>query len=120
MEDILRSVTEFLSTYSEIIGAAASVLVLISFLFKNVRAIRTISIIGCIFFVAYGLLIGAWIIWVLNAVLILVHIYFLIRLGLASKKRKARGERRLGKFSREAFHKKGLRDLPWFVAGDLD
>jgi len=120
MKDVLQNISEFLLAYSRIIGAVASVLVLISFLFKNIRVIRTISIIGCIFFVVYGLLMDDWIIWVLNSILILVHIYFLIRLGFA-KKPEAPGEtRRLGKFHREQFNKKGLRDLPWFVAGDLD
>ena len=122
----------------EIIGIAASVLVLISFLFKNIRTIRIISIVGCIVFVVYGLLIGALSIWLLNGILILVHIYFLIRMRKGKKPtqqqtaatqpaqatqpiKPVRHEgQRLGTFSHDSFDKKGLRSRPSFVASDID
>ena len=119
----------------EIIGIVASVLVLVSFLFKNIRTIRIISIGGCIVFVVYGVLLNALSIWLLNGILILVHIFFLIKMHNDKKKRaqkpadtrptqpvqpvKHEGVR-LGTFSRDAFNKKGLRSLPWFVTSDMD
>ena len=109
---------------AEIIGIAASVLVLVSFLFKNIRTIRIISIVGCIVFVIYGILIGALSIWLLNGALILVHIYFLIRMRKGKKtptpiQAKKDGER-LNQFNRDSFNKKGLRSPSWFVNSDLD
>lgn len=44
----------------EIIGTIASIIVLISFLFKNEKQIRIINIIGAICFVIYGITINAF------------------------------------------------------------
>jgi len=109
---------------AEIIGIAASVLVLVSFLFKNIRTIRIISIVGCIVFVVYGILIGALSIWLLNGALILVHIFFLIRMRLNKKKKSAptppkEPGARLDKFNNNTFNKKGLRNKPWVIDGDI-
>jgi len=119
MNDFTESFTKFIIDNTEIIGIIAGVFVLISFLMKKIRVIRMISIIGCIFFVIYGVLISAWSVWVLNAILILIHIFYLAMSG-RRKPCPPSEERRLQKFHREAFDKKGLRDLPWFVTGDLD
>lgn len=104
----------------ELIGIAASVLVLISFLMKEVRVIRTIGIVSCIVFVIYGFLINALSIWLLNGILIFVHLYFLIRSRKSRSSKSQKEDRRLQKFSRTLFNKKGLRDLPWFIGGDTD
>lgn len=119
MKSLVNILPKVIVDNAELIGTAASVLVLISFLMKEIKVIRIISIVGCIFFVFYGLLIGAPTIWVLNGILILVHIFFLIRLR-KSKDRNQNHERRLGKFTRTSFSKKGLRDLPWFIGSDSD
>lgn len=42
----------------EIIGYTATAILVISFLPKNVKWIRIINLIGCLFFVAYGILLG--------------------------------------------------------------
>lgn len=104
----------------ELIGLAASVLVLVSFLMKEVRVIRTIGIAACVFFVAYGVLIDALSIWLLNGILIFVHLYYLIKSRKYKGDKKHDKDRRLGKFSRASFDKKGLRELPWFFKGDSD
>jgi len=115
----LPEIVPWMST-TELIGLLASVLVLVSFLFKSIRTIRIISIVGCVVFVIYGLLINALSIWALNGALIIVHIYFLLRLrGQHAKGAKRTGSTRLQKFSRENFGKDGLRHKPWFVEGDL-
>lgn len=59
----------------EIIGIIATIIVLISFLMKGERKIRIINIIGAICFVIYGLSIKALSVWMLNGILILIHIY---------------------------------------------
>ncbi len=61
----------------EVLGIIASLLVLVSFTFNNIKLIRVINIIGCILFVIYGLLINSFSVWFLNGALILVHIYYL-------------------------------------------
>jgi len=104
----------------ELIGIVASVFVLVSFLMKDIRVIRTIGIVACIVFVLYGLLLGALSIWLLNGILIFVHLYYLIRARKGSRDKTPSDNRRLGKFSRTAFSKKGLRDLPWFISSDSD
>lgn len=63
----------------EIIGTIASIIVLISFLFKNEKQIRIINIIGAICFVIYGITINAFSIWFLNGMLILIHIFKLVK-----------------------------------------
>ena len=63
----------------EILGTAASVLVLISFLMKGEKKIRIINIVGALLFVIYGVLIKAFSVWLLNGILILIHIYKLIK-----------------------------------------
>lgn len=71
----------------EILGLVATVFVLVSFLFKNLVVVRCINIVGCIFFVVYGALLGAWSVWILNAALAVVHIVYLI-LDFCKKKSK--------------------------------
>lgn len=65
----------------EILGTIASILVLISFMMKNEKAIRSVNIIGAIVFVIYGICIKAFSIWFLNAALCLVHTYRLFKLN---------------------------------------
>jgi len=104
----------------ESIGIAASILVLISFLMKEIRIIRTISVVACVVFVIYGLLLDALSIWILNGLLIFVHIFFLIRMkkGKGAVSKSASG--RLQKFSRATFDKKALRETPWFLLSDVE
>lgn len=63
----------------EIIGLLGTLFVLISFLMKEVRLIRVINIIGAVLFVIYGLLIGALSTWLLNGILVIIHIIYLIK-----------------------------------------
>lgn len=63
----------------EIVGLAATLFVLLSFLFREPGTIRLVNIIGAALFVVYGLLLGALSVWILNGALIAIHIYFLLR-----------------------------------------
>lgn len=58
----------------EILGITASILVLISFLFDDIKQIRFINIIGCIVFIIYGILINSFSVWFLNGALLIMHI----------------------------------------------
>lgn len=61
----------------EAIGIVATLFVLLSFLFSNLKYIRIVNIIGAFLLVVYGVLINALSVWLLNGALIVIHIYFL-------------------------------------------
>lgn len=63
----------------ELIGIAGTLFVLASFLMKDYKKTRLINIVGAVLFVIYGLCIGALSTWLLNAILIVIHIYFLLK-----------------------------------------
>ncbi len=69
---------EFSST--EIVGYLASLIVLISFLMKNMKTLRIINSIGCVLFVAYGILLGFSIpIIFTNVAIVGINIYYLMK-----------------------------------------
>lgn len=63
---------------SEIIGWFGSLLVLISFIPKNVRLIRIINAVGCVVWVIYGFITHAPSVWVMNILVMLLNLYHLI------------------------------------------
>lgn len=63
----------------ELVGIAGTLFVLASFLMKDYRKTRIINIVGAVLFVIYGLCIGALSTWLLNGILIVIHIYFLMK-----------------------------------------
>lgn len=64
----------------ETIGMVATTLVFISFLFTDVKWIRMLNLVGSIFFVIYGFGIGAFWTGFMNAGLVFVNLYHLIKL----------------------------------------
>ena len=64
----------------EILGTFASVLVLISFLMKNEKMIRSVNMVGAIVFVIYGICINAFSVWFLNGILCFIHAYKLLKI----------------------------------------
>ena len=64
----------------ELIGYAGSVLVPISLMMKSLLKLRIINLIGALFFTIYGVLIGAVPVALLNALIVGVNIYFLMRM----------------------------------------
>ena len=63
----------------ELIGIAATLFVLASFIVNDIRRVRIINIAGAALFVVYGILIGAFSTWLLNGLLIVIHIYYLTK-----------------------------------------
>ena len=68
-------------TLVEIIGYVASVIVLCSFLMKDVKKLRVVNILGCLMFVIYGFMmptirLGLPII-ITNLAIMLVNFYYL-------------------------------------------
>lgn len=66
---------------SEAIGLVATFLVLLSFIVNDIKLVRTINIGGAALFVAYGVMTGAFSTWLLNATLIIIHFYYLIKMN---------------------------------------
>lgn len=63
----------------EIIGYAASAAIVLSLAMSSVVKLRVISLIGCILFVAYGVLVGAWPVVVSNAIIAVINVWYLRR-----------------------------------------
>ena len=63
----------------EIVGIVAGVIILGSFLLKGEIKIRIVNSLGAALLIVYGAIIEAWSVMALNAALMLVHIYYLIR-----------------------------------------
>lgn len=64
--------------FTQLSGYAASLFLIISFLLKNQKRLRLINLIGCVFFVIYGFLLGnEWPIIIPNAIIACTQIYHL-------------------------------------------
>lgn len=59
------------------IGYAASLGVLVSFLMKSIRTLRTVNTIGCILFIIYGSLIDSIPVIITNAAIVSINGYYL-------------------------------------------
>ncbi len=67
-------------TLTDGVGYIASIIVFISFLYKEVKKIRLINMTGAVFFMAYGFMLNnAYPVIVFNGGLILLHIYHLLK-----------------------------------------
>lgn len=65
-------------SYVEWIGYVASLFVLLSFLMRNITTLRYVNSIGCLFFVAYGILLAtSWPIIITNVAIVCVNVYYL-------------------------------------------
>lgn len=63
----------------ELIGIIATLFVLAAFMLNDVKKIRIVDLIGAVLFVIYGILIHSLSVCILNFVLILIHIFKLIK-----------------------------------------
>lgn len=64
---------------AEIIGLLAGAIVLLSFIPKNnILLTRSINTVGAILFVAYGIWISAWSVWILNSLCVIINITYII------------------------------------------
>lgn len=63
---------------TEWVGYLASVVLMISFLMKNINTLRIINSIGAVLFIIYGImLVTSWPIIITNTFILGVNIYFL-------------------------------------------
>jgi len=68
--------------YIEIFGTMASVIVAISLMMRNIKWLRILNGIGSAAFVIYGIFIGALPVWLLNAFIVIINIYYLVKMRL--------------------------------------
>ena len=59
-------------------GIIATIFVLISFLFNEEKYIRLVNIIGALIFVGYGIALQAHSVWILNGMLVIIHVIKLL------------------------------------------
>ncbi len=64
----------------EIVGYIAMTFLVLSFIPKQIVRIRVINLIGCLFFVAYGIMLQAWPVAISNGFVAIIQVYHLINL----------------------------------------
>ena len=65
--------------YVEIVGYFAMTFLVLSFIPNQVKPIRIINLVGCLFFVAYGILLGwKFPIIISNGLIAIIQVYHLI------------------------------------------
>lgn len=67
-------------TYTEWIGYLASLVLIISFMMKNIRTLRIINSLGAILFILYGIMLQiSWPIIITNTFILGVNCYHLVK-----------------------------------------
>ncbi len=64
----------------EWVGYAASFMIAISLLMADVIKLRMLNTVGCLLFVIYGFIVGAYPVAVANLAIILINLYHLYKL----------------------------------------
>jgi len=64
---------------SDIIGYIGTLLVVISFLMKNIFLLRLINVMACVVFVIYGILLSLIPVIITNLMIISINLYFIIK-----------------------------------------
>jgi uncharacterized membrane protein len=73
------------ATIWEWVGYLASVVVAISLMMSNIKKLRWWNLVGAALFVAYGLAIDALPVALVNFFIVLIDIYYIVRLYKADK-----------------------------------
>ncbi|MDO5039409.1 YgjV family protein [Clostridium sp.] len=68
------------STLVEWIGYIASAMIVVSLIMTSIVKLRIINTIGCVLFVIYGIIVGAYPISVSNGLIALINLYNLYKL----------------------------------------
>ena len=65
---------------TELVGYLASLVLMVSFLMKNINTLRIINSAGCLLFVVYGVMLAtSWPIIISNTFILGVNIYYLTK-----------------------------------------
>jgi len=65
--------------YIELVGYIASAFVLLSFVMKEMTKLRIVNIVGCAFFITYGILLFSWPIIITNTAIVFVNVFYLMK-----------------------------------------
>lgn len=68
------------TSWIEWVGYAASIMIAISLLMTDVIKLRLLNTVGCLLFVIYGFIVGAYPVAVANLAIILINLYHLYKL----------------------------------------
>lgn len=69
-----------MENFTELVGYAASLGVLLSFLMKDLKTLRIVNTVGCILFVLYGILLHySYPVIITNVSIIGINLYYLMR-----------------------------------------
>jgi len=67
-------------TYTEWVGYLASVVLIISFMMKNVNTLRIVNSVGALLFVIYGIMLTiSWPIIITNGFILMLNVYYLTK-----------------------------------------
>lgn len=61
------------------VGYLAMILVISSFVFKDIIKLRIVNLVGAIVFITYGFMLNAWPIIATNLIIIIIQIYHLFK-----------------------------------------
>lgn len=75
---VLRSQVKNMENYTEYIGYTATLFLMVSFLLKDMKKLRMVNTIACLFFIVYGHYLGSIPIVVSNAFICCVNLYYLV------------------------------------------
>ena len=64
----------------EWVGYAASALIVISLIMTSVVKLRVVNTAGCVLFVVYGFIVGAYPVAVSNLLIVLINLYHLYKI----------------------------------------
>ncbi len=65
-------------TYIDLLGYLAMVILLISFIMKDVRTLRIVNSFGCLTFAIWGSLIEEWPVVITNVSILCINLYYLL------------------------------------------
>lgn len=68
------------ATWYELVGYAASALILVSLMMQSLLRLRIVNLVGATVFTVYGLLISAPPVWAVNAAIVVVDLWYLWRM----------------------------------------
>jgi len=65
--------------YFELLAYLASFIVLMSFIVKDIKILRTLNSVGCLLFIAYALHYDRYPLVFLNASVIIINLYYILK-----------------------------------------
>jgi len=67
-------------TFTEWVGYLASLVLIISFMMKNVNTLRIVNSLGALLFVVYGIMLTiSWPIIITNSFILILNVYYLTK-----------------------------------------